>query len=96
MTGAMLGVSFPNVVLGPILITLFVIELPWFVAAGWNRLSAGLGPYLQTITQPGFALGSAYGAYVARLSKSRPDLVNHWRGSLGAPPFNSLSQGEIP
>jgi oligopeptide transport system permease protein len=69
MTGAMVGISIPNFVLGPILIALFAIELPWFAAAGWNSLSAGLVPYLQTSVLPSLALGSAYAAYVARLTR---------------------------
>lgn len=69
MTAAMVGVSIPNFVLGPILIAVFAIELPWFAAAGWNPLSAGVVPYLQTSTLPALALGSAYAAYVARLTR---------------------------
>lgn len=61
MTVAMVGVSVPNIVLGPLLILLFALELNWFTAVGWNKWSDSVLPSL--------TLGLFYAAYVARLTR---------------------------
>lgn len=61
MTVAMLGVSVPSFVLGPLLIMLFSLELGWFRAVGWESWADSVLP---TIT-----LGLFYAAYIARLTR---------------------------
>lgn len=59
MTFAMLGISIPNFFLGPLLVLLFGGVL---AVAGWETPAQKILPSL--------TLGSAYAAYVARLSRS--------------------------
>jgi oligopeptide transport system permease protein len=61
MGGAMLGVSMPNFVLGPILILVFSLQLGWFTSGGWEKWADSVLPSL--------SLGLYYAAYVARLSR---------------------------
>ena len=61
MTVAMIGVSIPNFVLGPLLILLFSLHLGWFSAVGWYSWQDSILP---TVT-----LGLFYTAYVARLTR---------------------------
>lgn len=61
MTFAMVGVSVPSIVLGPLLIMIFALELEWFTAVGWDKWSDSV--------LPSFALGLFYAAYVARLTR---------------------------
>ena len=61
MTVAMVGVSVPNIVLGPLLILLFSLELGWFAAVGWESWTDSI--------LPSFTLGLYYAAYVARLTR---------------------------
>jgi oligopeptide transport system permease protein len=59
---AILGVSTPNFVLGPLLVLLFSLTLYWVPPAGW-----GEGRHL---VLPVLTLSAAYIAYVARLTHS--------------------------
>ncbi len=61
MTVAMIGVSIPNFVLGPLLILLFSLHLGWFSAVGWYTW--------QDSILPSITLGLFYAAYVARLTR---------------------------
>lgn len=61
MTVAMVGVSIPSIVLGPLLIMLFALELGWFSAVGWESF--------QDSILPSFSLGLFYAAYIARLTR---------------------------
>ena len=61
MTFAMVGVSIPNFVLGPLLIMWFAMDLGWFRPNGW---STWWDSVLPTIT-----LGLFYTAYIARLTR---------------------------
>ena len=61
MTVAMLGVSIPNFVLGPVLIMIFALELGWFSAVGWDS-------WWDSVL-PSFTLGLYYTAYIARLTR---------------------------
>lgn len=61
MTAAMVGVSIPNFVLGPLLILLFSIHLGWFSAVGWYSFSDSI--------LPSITLALFYVAYVARLTR---------------------------
>lgn len=61
MGAALLGISIPNFVLGPILILVFSLTLVWFPPARWESW--------EHMFLPAFTLGSAYAAYIARLTR---------------------------
>lgn len=61
MTVAMLGVSIPNFVLGPVLIMIFSLKLGWFSAVGWDS-------WWDSVL-PSITLGLFYAAYIARLTR---------------------------
>lgn len=61
MAVAMIGISVPTFVLGPLLVLVFSLTLYWLPPAGWGGLR-------HTIL-PGITLGSAYAAYIARLTR---------------------------
>lgn len=61
MTVAMLGVSVPNFVLGPLLILIFALKLGWFRAVGWSSWTDSI--------LPSITLGLYYAAYIARLTR---------------------------
>jgi oligopeptide transport system permease protein len=58
---AMIGISVPNFVLGPILVLIFAIKLHWLRVSGWDEPSDRVLPAL--------TLGAAYAAYIARLTR---------------------------
>ena len=61
MSLALLGVSVPNFVLGPLLVLVFALTLTWFPAALWA------GPASRVL--PVIALSATYIAYLARLTR---------------------------
>lgn len=61
MTAAMIGVSIPNFVLGPILILFFALDLGWFRPNGWDTWKDSV--------LPSITLGLFYAAYIARLTR---------------------------
>lgn len=61
MSLAMLGVSIPNFVLGPILIFVFALTLRWLPPAFWGTPGEKVLPVI--------TLGAIYVAYVARLTR---------------------------
>ena len=61
MSLALLGVSVPNFVLGPLLVLVFALTLTWFPAALWAGPSSRVLPVL--------ALSATYIAYLARLTR---------------------------
>jgi oligopeptide transport system permease protein len=61
MAAAMVGISLPTFVLGPLLILLFALTLYVLPPAGWGSL--------RHVVLPGITLGSAYAAYLARLTR---------------------------
>jgi oligopeptide transport system permease protein len=69
----LLGVSIPNFVLGPLLVTMFSLTLYWFPparmewAAEWGYLRI---PTLRTVVLPAITLSAVYIAYIARLTRS--------------------------
>jgi len=76
---AVLGVSIPNMVLGPLLMWIFAIKLNWFPAARWGtdytKLILGFIPPLNVkfITHavlPVVTLGTALSAQIARLTRA--------------------------
>jgi len=62
MTLATLGIAIPNFVLASLLIMTFVFLVPLFPSGGWGSLSQ--------LVLPVIALGSAYAASIARLTRT--------------------------
>jgi oligopeptide transport system permease protein len=62
MTLAMLGISVPTFVLGPLLVLLFALTIYALPPAGWGEL--------RHVVLPALTLGSAYAAYIARLTRA--------------------------
>jgi oligopeptide transport system permease protein len=62
MLGALLAISIPTFVIGPLLILLFALELNWLPVGGWGGVS-----YL---ILPAITLASPYVAYIARLMRT--------------------------
>ena len=60
---AMIGICIPSVLLGPRLILVFGIYLEWLPISGWGYLPGDK-------VLPAITLGSAYAAYIARLSRA--------------------------
>ena len=67
---AIIGVSVPAIVLGPVLQWLFALRLGWFPVAQWASLSDGLIPYLSHIVLPSITLGAGLSAIIARLTRA--------------------------
>jgi len=64
MTLAMLGISIPNFVLGPLLALVFALTLFWLPPALWNGFPS------RSIVLPALTLSALYIAYIARLTRS--------------------------
>src|SRR5256886_2368755 len=64
MALAMLGISIPNFVLGPLLVLLFSLTLFWFPPALWNEFAS------RSIILPALTLSAVYTAYIARLTRA--------------------------
>lgn len=58
---AMIGISVPNFVLGPLLVLVFALKLQWLRVSGWRE------PIDRVL--PALTLGAAYAAYIARLTR---------------------------
>lgn len=61
MSFAMIGISVPTFVLGPLLVLVFSLSWFWLPPAGWGTW--------RHLILPGLTLGTAYAAYVARLAR---------------------------
>lgn len=64
MTLAMLGISIPNFVLGPLLILIFGLTLFWLPPALWQGFPS------KSLMLPAVTLSAIYIAYIARLTRS--------------------------
>jgi oligopeptide transport system permease protein len=62
MALAMLGLSVPNFVLGPILVLGFALGIYWFPPARWGGVSSLILPVI--------TLSAIYAAYIARLTRA--------------------------
>jgi len=62
MSIAMIGICMPSFVLGPILLLIFGIWLQWLPVAGWGQIAGDK-------VLPSITLGSAYAAYIARITR---------------------------
>jgi len=70
MAVAALGFSVPVFVVGYLLIYLFAITLHWLPVQGYQPLSRGLWPWLSHLLLPALALGLAYLALIARITRA--------------------------
>ncbi|HEY0004614.1 MAG TPA: ABC transporter permease subunit, partial [Pyrinomonadaceae bacterium] len=61
---AMLGISIPNFVLGPLLVLIFSLTFYWLPPARWGGL------FSLTSIMPVLTLSAIYMAYIARLTRS--------------------------
>jgi peptide/nickel transport system permease protein len=68
--GSVVGFSMPVFVTGYLLILLFAMQLRWLPVQGFVPLTAGLWPFLERLILPTLALGSAYIALFARITRS--------------------------
>lgn len=62
MASALTGICLPSFVLGPLLVLVFAIWLPWVNVAGW------FGPTDRVL--PALTLGLYFAAYIARLTRA--------------------------
>ena len=67
---AVLGFSVPVFVVGYLLIYVFAIQLKWAPVQGYTPFAEGLGPWLHNLVLPSFALGMAYVALIARITRT--------------------------
>ncbi|HKP36471.1 MAG TPA: ABC transporter permease subunit [Pyrinomonadaceae bacterium] len=64
MALAMVGISIPNFVLGPLLVLIFSLTLFWLPPALWNGFPS------KNLILPALTLSAIYIAYIARLTRS--------------------------
>ena len=64
MTVAMLGISVPNFVLGPLLVLIFSLTLYWLPPSRWNGFPSW------NLILPVITLSAIYMAYIARLTRA--------------------------
>jgi len=64
MAFAILGISMPNFVLGPLLVLIFSLSLYWFPPARFD------GFFSRSVILPTITLSAIYMAYIARLTRS--------------------------
>jgi oligopeptide transport system permease protein len=62
MLGALLAISIPTFVIGPLLILVFALKLFWLPVGGWGGLAC--------LILPAITLASPYVAYIARLMRT--------------------------
>lgn len=62
MTLSMTGISIPSFLLGPLLVLIFGIKMDWLPVSGWGMIRGDK-------ILPSITLGSAYAAYIARLTR---------------------------
>ena len=64
MAFAMLGISIPNFVLGPILVLIFALSLYWLPPSRWEGFPS------RNLVLPVLTLSALYMAYIARLTRA--------------------------
>lgn len=67
---SVLGFSVPVFVVGYLLIYLFSINLRWLPVQGYAPIADGIGPWLERLVLPTIALGLAYVALIARITRT--------------------------
>ncbi|MGP1594602.1 MAG: oligopeptide ABC transporter permease OppB [Treponema sp.] len=66
MSFAVIGISIPLFVVGPLLMFIFAVQLKWLPTSGWINGRQGW----KTIIMPALTLSLPYFAYIARLSRA--------------------------
>jgi peptide/nickel transport system permease protein len=91
---AALGFSVPVFVLGYLLIYFFAISLQWLPVQGYVSLSRGVWPWFSHLILPAFALGLAYLALIARITRASmlEVLAEDYMRTARAKGASSLSQ----
>ncbi|MCC6472030.1 MAG: ABC transporter permease [Alphaproteobacteria bacterium] len=67
---AVVGFSVPVFVTGYLLIFLFAIQLKWLPVQGYTPIAEGVGPWIHNLVLPSIALGLAYVALIARITRT--------------------------
>src|SRR5918911_3432671 len=70
MVVSVAGFSVPVFVVGYLLIYVFAIWLRWLPVQGYAPLAEGIGPWLERLLLPSIALGLAYVALIARITRT--------------------------
>ena len=70
MVVSVAGFSVPVFVVGYLLIYVFAIWLRWLPVQGYAPISEGIGPWLERLVLPSIALGLAYVALIARITRT--------------------------
>jgi peptide/nickel transport system permease protein len=70
MVVSVLGFSVPVFVVGYLLIYVFSIHLRWLPVQGYAPIADGVWPWLERLILPSIALGLAYVALIARMTRS--------------------------
>ncbi|WP_291295768.1 ABC transporter permease [Elioraea sp.] len=67
---AVTGFSVPVFVVGYLLVFVFAIQLGWLPVQGYRPIAEGLWPWLERLILPSIALGLAYVALIARITRT--------------------------
>jgi len=67
---AIVGVSIPAIVMGPVLVWIFALQLDWLPVAQWVPLADGFWPWLSHLILPAITLGAGLSAIIARLTRA--------------------------
>jgi peptide/nickel transport system permease protein len=67
---AVTGFSVPVFVVGYLLVYVFAIELKWLPVQGYRPIAEGFWPWLERLILPSVALGLAYTALIARITRT--------------------------
>jgi peptide/nickel transport system permease protein len=70
MVLAVLGFSVPVFVVGYMLVYVFSMQLKWLPVQGYAPIADGLVPFLRHLILPSIALGLAYVALIARITRA--------------------------
>ncbi|QXM24190.1 ABC transporter permease [Elioraea tepida] len=70
MAVAVTGFSVPVFVVGYLLVFVFAIELRWLPVQGYRPISEGFWPWFERLILPSVALGLAYVALIARITRT--------------------------
>jgi len=70
MAFAVFGFSVPVFVVGYLLAFVFALELDWLPVQGYTPIAEGVLPWLRNLVLPSVALGLAYVALIARITRA--------------------------
>ncbi|MBV8839139.1 MAG: ABC transporter permease, partial [Alphaproteobacteria bacterium] len=70
MVVSVIGFSVPVFVVGYVLIYVFSITLRWLPVQGYSPIEQGFGPWIERLILPSIALGLAYVALIARITRT--------------------------